>query len=214
MRAKLLCIGLVCSTAMAGACVLPYTSQLGYYSPVAVGPNVYSAVQITPAIATTIYNARNAWNVTNAADRIGDWSGEITSSDCPVTGTMQIGALPFDNDSCSVANTLGTLRDNTLAFVDPATRSVTVNLNYVWSLNPGRYDWDLQSILAHEFGHVLGLAHQDFGVCASASVPNMPSQTCAENPNRETMGTHMSGQGETCMRDLSINDINSANGFY
>jgi hypothetical protein len=210
MRTKLLCIGLIFSTSVASACTVGI-GRLESNTPVSLGPNVYSAIQSTPAIINTILNARDAWNVTSAAGRIGGWSGSVTATDCPL-GPMQIGALMFDSGSCSVANSLID-RDGTLAFVEYSTRSVTVNLNYVWSLTPGPYDWDLQSILVHEFGHVLGLAHQDGGICGTPQIPNMNSQTCAASPGRESMGTHLF-QGETCMRDLSVNDINSANFFY
>ncbi len=204
MLKKIVCIGLILSSSVVFACPSGL-SRLPYGSPVSLGPTVYSVVTSNPAFATVIYNARNAWNVTSAANYIGGWSGRVTGSDCP-SGEMQIGAVAYSGGG----GTCGFLPPSgaALAFMDFATRSITVNLNYSWSLSPGPGQYDLQSVLTHEFGHVLGLAHQDAGVCNTTS-----SASCATTPNKETMGA---GQydGETCQRDLSTNDINSANNLY
>lgn len=204
MLKKIVCIGLVLASTVGSACQSGI-GKLTYGSPVSVGPTVYNVVVSNAAYAAVIYNSRNAWNVTNAANYIGDWSGQVTSSDCP-TGPMQIGALAFSysGGTCGFLPASGAA----LAFTDNATRSITMNLNYAWSLNPGPGEYDIQSVLTHEFGHVLGLGHEYAGVCGSDVPPS-----CAQNPGRETMGAKTT-PGETCMRDLAPNDIDSANALY
>lgn len=215
---KLLGIGLIFGTSIAGACVMSGATKLPANTTVALSPAVYNAAVANPAIGTAILAARDAWDATNATNRIGDWSGVVTGSDCPAGQPFQVGAIAFANSTCqTITAYYGGNSSTILAFVDYysgictqcGTKSVTLNLNFAWSLNPASGEYDIQSVLAHEFGHVLGLAHEDGGTCSNTSA----SPACAGSPNRETMG----GQaypGETCMRDLSTNDIASANGYY
>lgn len=217
MWTKLLSVGLIFGTSVAGACVLSGATRVPANTPVALGPAVFNAMQADPAIGMAILAARDAWDVTNASNRIGDWSGVVTGADCPAGQPLQVGAIGFANSTCpTITGYFGNNSANILAFVDYyamfctqcGTRSVTLNLNFAWSLNPAPGQYDIQSVLAHEFGHVLGLAHEDAGVCNTSS-----SLSCASSPGRETMGAQTSS-GETCMRDVSANDIASANSFY
>jgi hypothetical protein len=206
MLKKTVCIGLMLSSTLAVACPSP-VGRLWSTIAVSLSPTAYNLVTSNPDAITAIYNARNAWNVTNAAGYIGGWSGRVTGSDCP-TGEMQLGAIAFNAgpNTCKDFPPSG----SAVAFMDYDTRSITINLNYAFSLNPNPGQYDLQSTLAHEFGHVLGLHHQDGGVCGTTTAS---SPMCSTAPNRETMGA-LIPEGQTCLRDLSTNDINSANGLY
>ncbi len=97
-------------------------------------------------------------------------------------------------------------------------KSVLVNLNFALTLGPpqdGQYDF--QSILAHEFGHVLGLAHSLDGTCYNNSDPSSwLVNPCANDGSgsRDTMAAVLAGVGQICQRNLSTYDQNSANEFY
>lgn len=206
MLKKIVCIGLIFSSTVGSAC--PWISRLPSGTMVSVGPAVAAAVETTPAIAAAIYDALNAWNGTLAAGAIGGYSGVVTGSDCPTySGVMQIGALSYDDTTCPMVLQIPN-RKFVFAWTDAATRSITVNLNWSWSLTPGPNDFDLQSVLAHEFGHVLGLGHQDNGQCVETT-----SLSCSTSPRIETM-SRGTPQGSTCRRVLVGNDINSVNSLY
>lgn len=92
------------------------------------------------------------------------------------------------------------------------TKSISLNLDHAWSLDsnytaPGMYD--VQSTLAHEFGHTLGLAHmEELGACIDGY-----SQTCTQNQDKNTM-TNYVHKGDSCQRSLSNDDISSAQYLY
>lgn len=191
------------TTGIAAVCtVLP---ALPFNSTFASGPTMMAIVNSNPAIGTAIYSARDQWDVTDAANHIGNWNGTITASDCPASPQpRQIGAYDFSNTTCSIS-----VLPNTLAYVlNGGTRSMAVNLNYVWSLNPLAGQYDIESVVAHEFGHMLGIDHQSGGSCTNAVSP-----LCANSPNTETMGANIH-PGETCQRDLEAEDNQSANFLY
>jgi Pregnancy-associated plasma protein-A len=204
MRHKLTCIALVLSNSVGWACSIPGANLLPPGTTFAIGPAVANAINSNSSYVTTIYNARDVWNATAAAYRIGGWSGVVTQSDCP-NGIRQIGAVKFDK--CPQFNNVQTMYS--YAYTDTATGSVSFNLMYPWSNTPGPYELDLQSALAHEFGHVLGLDHEDNGICGTTS----STQNCNTNPRVDTMGAWQV-YGQTCQRNLTNNDIISANTFY
>src|SRR5713101_1155618 len=177
-----------------------------------------------PGVTDAILAARDAWDVTGAVNRIGDWSGIVTGSDCPVGQPLQIGAFDFFSVSCPVVD--ASLNGQTaLAITDVVatdfpcpqcgTLSISVNLAYAvhvnlphFSLNPNPGQIDLQSVLTHEFGHLLGLRHMKGVTCTTDQ-----GLCCAQDPNKNTMQSDTC-RGDTCQRDLSQIDIANANTLY
>lgn len=207
------------STVLAQSCFL--TSALPSAIQWAGGPNVYAAYVANPAVGTDILAAQDAWDVTDAANRIAGWSGTVTASDCPAGQPFQVGALDFATSNCATLIAYGANNAQFIGYTDFSptacaqcgTRSVMVNLAYSWAVGgaPLAGQYHLRSLLAHEFGHVLGLAHMSNGVCTGAQ-----SQSCAQSPGRETMGAtfYNTGPAETCEADVAPNDISSANALY
>jgi hypothetical protein len=204
------------ATTMATVCVLTGATQIPANSTFAIGPTVSTVVTADPNIMTAIVNAYDAWDGTDAVNRIGNWDNTVTTNDCPAGQPSQIGAFDFSATPACATNTAYSIGSNVLAYVDYyatqcaqcGTLSISVNLNFAWSLNPLPGEYDIQGVLAHEFGHVLGFAHQRNGVCTSITAP-----TCAATPGRETMGSTFSPV-ETCERTIEPNDEESADWLY
>ncbi len=197
-------INLLFSTSVI-ATVCINTSALPFNSTFASGPTMIAIVNSNPTIGTVIYRARDRWDVTDAVNRIGDWDGNVTASDCPAGQPRQFGAYEFsDTAACSIS-----VPANISAYtITGGTRSIAINLNRVWSLNPQAGQFDIESVVVHEFGHMLGMAHQSGDECTNALSP-----TCATSPNIETMGS-LTHTGETCQRSLEAGDRESANFLY
>jgi len=209
-----LAAGMMFFSSLSGACTLtlPDATLLPFNTQFALSQTVYDAIQADSSIATAIENARDEWDKTDAADRIGGSSGVINSSDCPAGQPRQIGAMAHFVRVPGACPTLALrgVPQTAAAFVDHGgTGSITLNLSYAWSTNAGAGVLDIQNYFTHEFGHVLGLDHQYGTTCGND--PNPP--TCATVPGHNTMNRLIVAQ-ETCAQTLNINDINSANDFY
>lgn len=223
MKSKLIILSLLfaSSTSPAAVCLMPNAEQLPFNTGFAVSQTVANEETQDNDIANTIYAARNEWNnKTTAASRIGNWNGTVTSSDCPsVSNTFQIGAMAFTGSNC--ATITGTYdaeeAGNVIAFVDYyesncvncGTKSITLNLDHGFTLDPDTYPGfhDIQSVLAHEFGHVLGVAHQVNGTCTDTAT------SCSVDGDVNTMASG-SAKGEKCKRTLESDDKQSANYLY
>jgi hypothetical protein len=196
-------------------CLLPEASQLPPNTGLALGPNAYNAAISDPAAAAALVNARDAWDVTDAVNRLGDWNGIVTGSDCPFGQTpRQIGVFNFFAVNCTTVAVYNAF--NALGFVDYfsslcagcGTKSISLNLAFPYSLNPAPGQYDVQAVLAHEFGHVLGLAHMRGAACEGDS-----GFSCAQDANRNTMQSNIESP-DTCERTLSGFDVSNANAFY
>lgn len=213
-------MSLVTTLGTAEVCLFPGATAIPANSTFAVGPNVFNFASANPLILPAIYGGRDAWDVSDAINRIGNWNGIVTNSDCPMGQPSLIGAFSFDGSTCATNIAYGYNTSNSvLAYVDYftdscvgcGTKSLIINTDYSFSLDstPSPQEIDLQGTLAHEFGHVLGLSHQYDGECSEET--ELP--TCAANNNRETMGASIKF-GETCLRDIESNDSESANALY
>jgi hypothetical protein len=164
---------------------------------------------------------RDAWIITDAGGRIGGYGGK-TNSDCPMgQPAPQIGADNFYTEPCATASAYPGFTnpsENVLAFTDYypwqcvgcGTKSISINTAVPWATTPGPGQYDLQSVIAHEFGHMLGFRHVWSNFCGEFA-----GYSCAVDPDRNTMqrGT-AAGVGETCGRDLTYWDMGNANYLY
>ncbi|MGH6690638.1 MAG: M43 family zinc metalloprotease [Gammaproteobacteria bacterium] len=86
---------------------------------------------------------------------------------------------------------------------------MVINTNVPWSFNPLPGQYDVQSVLTHEFGHMLGFQHQRYNLCTGLQ----GSGPCTQEPDKNTMVWN-AVTGETCQRDLSFWDIANADQAY
>lgn len=209
------------ATLATAQCALTGFGQLLPNTPLALGDTMYYYAANFADVGLALVNARDAWDSTEAANRIGNWDGIVPppGSDCPTGRPLQVGAFDFNRTDCPTINAyrnLGYLPPDSLAFVDYywwfcpgcGTKSVTLNLSVAWSLNPGPMQYDIQSVLTHEFGHMLGFSHINGVFCSDATAPG-----CALYPDRNTMTSNIP-DGDTCERTLSGIDAANANYLY
>ncbi|MGH6690639.1 MAG: hypothetical protein ACREF4_08175 [Gammaproteobacteria bacterium] len=77
------------------ACVFSSFSKLPSNTGLALGPILKSIIDAYPQLGTAIVAARDAWDGTNAVDRLGNWNGIVSASDCPVGLPIQLGRWTF-----------------------------------------------------------------------------------------------------------------------
>ncbi|MDR3607906.1 MAG: hypothetical protein P4M08_11075 [Oligoflexia bacterium] len=117
--------------------------------------------------------------------------------------------------STRVASTSGSTASAIQAQLRPFSLAIT-EVNYQYFFTSGGYDPDLQTILLHELGHVLGLNHS----CNDTTTPGFPTCTGsgANSDYQEAVmypvfGFYSNGQGEQ-RRSLNDNDESRANCLY
>lgn len=140
-----------------------------------------------------------------------------------------IGALNFETDPCPTLSAYATgnlqFSKYVIAFTDYygyptawwcppymcGTKSILINTRVSWSMSPGPGQYDLASMLAHEFGHVLGFAHVIGNYCQETT-----GSPCVVDIERNTMELNNPSPGylETCGRTPSYDDKANANMLY
>jgi hypothetical protein len=84
---------------------------------------------INPGLVNAVIGAHDAWNMTNAAGRLGGYAGR-TGSDCPAGQPRQLGALDFvaAYESCATIKAYSKAHaidpETTVAFVDYFSNSL------------------------------------------------------------------------------------------
>lgn len=201
-----------------GGCHFSNFTALQHNTQLSIGPTLYGILNAYPQLWTVLGAARDAWNGTNAGGRIGNGSFPQSASDCPVVNgqglPIQLGAMDFP--AAVAAGSCPPLGSGqAIAATDyPAscsgcgTKSIIINTNVAWSFNPGPNEYDVQSAMAHEFGHMLGFMHQHQASCTA-----LTSTTCADPNEKNTMNFFLF-TGETCERTLSTWDADNADAVY
>ncbi len=229
------------SCAAGQAPALPSGTPLNFYVGASFGSIYYSPLSGVPATTAAAVATWNATNVNGrlGATVLGTVPDcPPTSAANPfLYGVFRIGAFPFYQSTCYALTrqpgsasitgpggnpALGQQVTTALAFVDylpPATgqptagysRSILLNANLLWSNTgePGKND--LQAVLTHEYGHVLGIGHQDGGDCINVS-PSV-NNTCTVFPNKSTMSNYIH-LGDSCQRSLNTFDVLQINSLY
>lgn len=116
-----------------------------------------------------------------------DWTGAVVG---PVVGRVWWDReWAWDTDALALASTWSTESGEIVAF------EIAVNNGpgQTWTLG-GEQGWDVQNALTHEFGHVLGLAHET-GIAEATMFPT-------------------AREGETIKRDLDPDDEDGARWLY
>jgi len=93
------------------------------------------------------------------------------------------------------------------------TKSITFNLHYTFSIDPQPQPnhWDVWSVLAHEFGHMLGFGHMTGAICTDSAQP--PPPRCSQQSDRNTM-TNPVFDGENCEQNVNGYDKGNADSLY
>ena len=212
-------LSLVTATGAAATCTLTGFNYLPSNTPIYLGPLMYYYANNFADVGNALVGGRDAWSITDANGRIGGYGGQ-TNSDCPLGQPgPQIGAYNFYTQYCGTAAAYGYDNPgaNALAFTDYypwqcvgcGTKSISVNTAVAWATTPAAGQYDIQSVMAHEFGHMLGFSHIWSIYCIDGGY------SCAVDPGRNTMQSYTApGVGETCGRSLTGNDITNANNLY
>jgi hypothetical protein len=208
------------TAAEADVCVQPGFNALPANTPIYLGPLMAYYATNFPDVGSALAGGVYVWNGTDANGHIGGYGGQ-TNSDCPLGQPgPQIGAYNFYTQPCTTAAAYGYNDPNVgaLAFTDYfswqcagcGTKSISINTAVPWAVIPAAGQYDTQSVVAHEFGHVLGFGHIWSIYCSECA-----GFSCAQDPAQNTMqkGTG-AGVGETCKRDLSGTDMLNANLIY
>lgn len=154
--------------------------------------------------------------------RLADWSGQWGGCQAPTVLPGNLFKLEFIHSPAQTVQHYQNMALRTMLLrlwiimltrqIHPLaihTRAISINLDVAWSDNPGPTQQDLQGLMTHEFGHVLGLGHVELDFCGETGL----RVTCSAMPNRETM-QHFIHPGETCNRTLESNDVYNANYLY
>jgi len=209
------------ATGAAAQCALTGFNYLPLNTPIYLGPLMYYYAVTYPDVGNALVGGTGVWSGTDAAGRIGGFGGQ-TGSDCPLgQAAPQIGAYNFYSQYCATASAYPDVTNpnaHVLAFTDYypwqcagcGTKSISINTAVAWATNPGTGQYDIQSVVAHESGHMLGFSHVWSNQCSE-----FLGYSCAVDSGQNTMQAGTApGVGEICKRDLSYYDITNANYLY
>jgi hypothetical protein len=118
------------------------------------------------------------------------WS--LAGTSCPNTCGIQVGSSP-------VSTELGQILDADIYF-NPSNSSVTFATPSALGANPTSYD--LQSILTHEFGHLLGFSHSAVWSAMMYPFAPAPGTYANERPTAQTPDASLADDDRTGLRTL------------
>ena len=195
----LVCLGW--ARVASGQCKFNNFTPLQHDTALYLGPTLLSILNAYPQLWTVLGAARDAWDGTNAGNRIGDWNGLQSASDCPVGLPVQLGAMDFSLGGCAAIGSGAAIAatDYEVSCSGCGTKSIIINTNVAWSFNPGPNEYDVQSALAHEFGHMLGFTHQHQNSCTE-----LTTTTCAFDSNKNTMSRYLFKRGDVSTNPFDV----------
>ena len=147
-----------------------YTGEAWMYCTTAV--KFGTDIQIS-AWRTSITNAMSSWNSVNACNQL----------------SLQSSGLNYISRQTDWNRNELAMTYNTVVNGEIFDSDIVMNTRYTFSTAPGSGEYDIQSVLAHELGHTLGLDHNDDTPLCPDPFNNYSYSTCATMASTLPPGT-------------------------